>query len=203
MIKRNSFQGFGMRQLRAIVAVSIILGVISLSIPLRFYGIMSGIYDSLTPPPFNFAVVRTFTFVFALPAITLILMGIALYYVVEKLERVAELEVITKRGAGVGRLKKIRLEEDEVESIVVEGGREIEKEDVVAVDDTIIVKTSAGEFEGKEVYTEVGEFLGYVKNVKVDENEEPVTLEVEKKDKKVDRSVDDVISADMVVIVKG
>ncbi|RMF91609.1 MAG: hypothetical protein D6733_00735 [Methanobacteriota archaeon] len=192
-----------MRQLRAVIAISVLLGVISLSIPLRFYGVMSSIYDSLTPPPFNFAVVRTFTFVFALPAITLILMGVALYYVVEKLEKVAELEVITEQGEDVGRLKKIKLERERMESIVTEKGREIEREDVLAVDDTIIVKTSASEFEGKEVYTEVGVFLGYVSKVNVDENEEPTSIEVERKGKKREISVRDVVSTENVVIVRG
>ncbi|MFQ5800340.1 MAG: PRC-barrel domain-containing protein [Candidatus Hydrothermarchaeales archaeon] len=192
-----------MRQLRAIIVVSILLGIISLSIPLRFYGVMSSIFGSLTPPPFDFAVVRTFTFVFALPAITLILMGIALYYVMEKLEKVAELEVIRESGEVMGHLKKVRVEEGEVESFVVDEGKEIGKEDILAVDDTIIVKMPENEFEGKEVYTEVGEFLGYVKDVKVDENEEPVSIEVEKKDKKIEINVRDVVSTENVVIVKG
>lgn len=192
-----------MRQLRAIIVVSILLGIISLSIPLRFYGVMSSIFGSLTPPPFDFAVVRTFTFVFALPAITLILMGIALYYVMEKLEKVAELEVIRESGEVMGYLKKVRVEEGEVESFVVDEGKEIGKEDILAVDDTIIVKMPENEFEGKEVYTEVGEFLGYVKDVEVDENEEPVSIEVEKKDKKIEINVRDVVSTENVVIVKG
>jgi sporulation protein YlmC with PRC-barrel domain len=192
-----------MRQLRAIIVISIVVGVISLTIPLRFYGVMSSIFGTLTPAPFNFTVVRTLTIVLALPAVTLILMGIALYYVVEKLEKVAELEVIRESGEALGRLKKVRVEDEKVESFVTEKDREIDKEDVLAIDDTVIVKLPENEFEEKEVYSDAGEFLGYVKDVKSDAYGDVAALEVKKKDKTLEIPIEDVLNVDKIVIVKA
>jgi sporulation protein YlmC with PRC-barrel domain len=192
-----------MRQLRAIIVVCLLLGILSLSIPLRFYGLMSSIYGTLTPAPFNFTVVRTLTIVFALPAITLILVAIALYFVVEKLERVAELEVIRESGEDLGRVKKIRVEDDEVKSYVTEEDREIRKDDVLAVDDAVIVKLADNEFETKEVYSEAGEFLGYVIEVRSDDSGEISGIVVEKKEKKRDIPIADVLSVESIIIVKA
>jgi sporulation protein YlmC with PRC-barrel domain len=192
-----------MRQLRAIIVVFLLLGILSLSIPLRFYGLMSSIYGSMTPAPFNFTVVRTLTVVFALPAITLILVGIALYFVVEKLERVAELEVIRESGEDLGRVKKIRVEDDEVKSYVTEEDREIGKEDILAVDDAVIVKLPDNEFDQKEVYSEAGEFLGYVTEVLSDDSGEVSAIIVEKKEKKREIPIDDVLSVESIIIVKA
>lgn len=186
-----------------IVVVSIILGVISLTIPLKFYGVMSSIFGSLTPAPFNFSVVRTLTIVFALPAITLILMGVALYYVVLKFERVAELEVIRESGESLGYVKTVKVEDDKIESFVTDRDKEIESEDILAMDDAIIVKLPENDFEEKEVYNEVGGFLGYVKGVKTNEADEISSIEVVKKDKKTEIGIEDVLSVEAVIIVKA
>ena len=192
-----------MRELRAIIVVCILLGIISLTIPLRFYGTMSSIFGSLTPEPFNFSVVRTLTFVFALPSITLILMGVALYYVVEKLKRVAELEVIRETGEVLGHVKKIKVEDEAVSSFVLESGREIERKDVLAVNNKVIVKMPENEFVDKEVYNESGDFLGYVKNAQSDESGEVAFIEVQRKDKKTEIPVEDVLSVGTVIIVRA
>jgi sporulation protein YlmC with PRC-barrel domain len=192
-----------MRQLRALIVLCLLLGLASLSIPLRFYGLMSSIYGSLTPEPFNFAVVRTLTIIFALPPITLILVGIALYLVVIKLEKVAELEVIRESGEVMGRVKKVRMEDENVESFLTEEDREIERDDILAVDDAVIVKLPENEFEEKEVYSEVGEFLGYVKDVKSDALGDITAIEVQKKDEKREIRIGDILSVDKVIIVKA
>ncbi len=192
-----------MRQLRAIILVSVALGLISLSIPIRFYGTMSGIFGSLSPAPFDFSVVRTFTFIFALPAITLLLLGIAVYYITLKLERVAELEVLRETGEARGTLKKIRVVDEEIESIETEKDRSIKKGEILAIDDTIIVKEPKDEFEGKEVYSEVGDFLGYVRDVKTDDSGEVFSIGVEKRDIQREIAVEDVLSVENVIIIKA
>jgi sporulation protein YlmC with PRC-barrel domain len=192
-----------MKQLRAIIVISILLGILSLSIPLKFYGVMSGIFGSLDPAPFNFSVVRTFTIVFALPAITLILMGIALYYVVIRLEKMPELEVIRESGEFMGTVKKVMVDEGEVESFVLDEDKEVETEDVLAVDDTIIVKAPENEFDEKEVYSEVGEFIGVVTGFKTDELGEITSLDVVKGETKKNVAVGDVLSTENVVIIKA
>jgi sporulation protein YlmC with PRC-barrel domain len=192
-----------MKQLRAIIVISILLGILSLSIPLKFYGVMSGIFGSLDPAPFNFSVVRTFTIVFALPAITLILMGVALYYVVIRLEKMPELEVIRESGEFMGTVKKVMVDEGEVESFVLDEDKEVETEDVLAVDDTIIVKAPENEFDEKEVYSEVGEFIGVVTGFKTDELGEITSLDVVKGETKKNVAVGDVLSTENVVIIKA
>lgn len=192
-----------MKQLRALIVVCLLLGVLSLSIPLKFYGLMSSIFGTMTPAPFNFTVVRTLSLVFALPAITLILVAIALYFVVEKLERVAELEVILESGEDLGRVKKIRVKDDEIKSYVTEDDREIRKDDVLAVDDAVIVKLADNEFETKEVYSEAGEFIGYVTKVRCDDSEEVCAITVEKKEKKREIGIDNVLSVESIIIVKA
>jgi sporulation protein YlmC with PRC-barrel domain len=157
---------------------------------------MSRIFGTLTPAPFNFTVVRTLAFVFALPAITLILMGISLYFVVKKLERVAELQVIRESGEVLGSVKKVKVEDDHLESFVLEGDREVEKEDIVAIDDAVM-------FEEKEVYSEAGEFLGYVKNVSSDEAGEVTGIIVQKKDVKSEIPIAEVLSVEKIIIVKA
>jgi sporulation protein YlmC with PRC-barrel domain len=191
-----------MRQLRAIIVISILLGLISLTIPIRFYGTMSSIFGTLAPKPFNFAVVRTLTFVFALPAITLILMGIAIYYIVERLDRMAELEVIRESGEVLGHVKKVRVEDEGLETLVTERDREIEKDDILAIDDAVIVRLPENEYVEKEVYSERGEFLGYVKNVESDVSGEVAALVVKKKDKKIVINVADVLNVEKIIIVK-
>jgi len=192
-----------MKQLRAIIVICLLLGASSLLLPLKFYGLMSGIYGSLTPAPFNFTVVRTLTIVFALPGVTLLLVAAALYFVLEKLERTADLEVIGAGGEDLGRVKKIRMEEDEIAGYVTESDREISKDDVLAVDDAVIVKLPDNEFEQKEVYSEAGEFLGYVSNVSSNENGDITAIVVERRGVRKEISSDDVLSVESVVIVKA
>ncbi|HDH28913.1 MAG TPA: hypothetical protein ENH13_07245 [Euryarchaeota archaeon] len=192
-----------MRQLRAIIVVCLLLGAASLILPLKFYGLMSGIYGSLTPAPFNFTVVRTLTIVFALPGITLLLVAVALYFVLEKLERAADLEVIGEGGEDLGRVKKIRVEEDMLAGFVTEEDMEISKEDVLAVDDAVMVKLPDNEFEKKEVYSEAGEFLGYVTKACSDDAGDITSIVVERRGVRKEISSDDVLSVESVVIVKA
>jgi len=192
-----------MRQLRAIIVLCILLGLLSITIPLRFYGTMSRIFGTLTPPPFNFSVVRTLTFMFALPSITLLLMALALYYIVMKLERVAELEVIRESGEMVGAVKKVRMEGGKLDSLLLRDEREVEREEILAIDDSVIVKLPENEFTGKEVYSEVGEFLGYVRGVETEEDGAVRAIKVERKGEMRRIDVGEVLSAGKVVIVKG
>ncbi len=192
-----------MKQLRAIIVVCLLLGAASLILPLKFYGLMSGIYGSLTPAPFNFTVVRTLTIVFALPGITLLLMGVALYFVHEKLKRAADLEVIRESGEDLGRVKKIRVKDDEIAAYVTETDREILNEDVLAVDDAVIVKLPDNEFEQKEVYSEAGEFLGYVTEACSNEAGDITSIVVERRGNRKEISSDDVLSVESIIIVKA
>ncbi len=192
-----------MRQLRALVLICILLGLFSLSFPLKFYGVMSGIFGSLSPAPFDFSVVRTFTFIFALPAVTLLLLGVALYYITVKLERVAELEVIRESGERIGGLKKVRIDENVIKSFVTDEEEVIDKDEIMGVDDAVVVKVPENEYEGKEVYSEVGEFLGYVKSVITDDNGIMRSLEVEKKGRLSEIRASDILSSENVVIVRA
>jgi sporulation protein YlmC with PRC-barrel domain len=97
----------------------------------------------------------------------------------------------------------VKVEDDHLESFVLEGDREVEKEDIVAIDDAVIVKLPENEFEEKEVYSEAGEFLGYVKNVSSDEAGEVTGIIVQKKDVKSEIPIAEVLSVEKIIIVKA
>lgn len=192
-----------MRQLRALIVISFLLGILTLSIPLNFYGLMKGIYSSMSPPPFSPSVMITYAIVFALPSITLILLAISLYYVVKKLEKVAELEIIRESGESLGRVKKVRMDDEGFDSFLTEADREVEKEDILAIDNAVLVKLPDNEFEEKEVYNETGEFLGYVKTVLSNERGEVAGILVKKRDQESEIKIDDILSVGKVIIVKS
>ncbi len=93
--------------------------------------------------------------------------------------------------------------DEEIESIETEKDRSIKKGEILAIDDTIIVKEPKDEFEGKEVYSEVGDFLGYVRDVKTDDSGEVFSIGVEKRDIQREIAVEDVLSVENVIIIKA
>jgi sporulation protein YlmC with PRC-barrel domain len=197
-----------MRAIRVIGAVDIILGLIFAVVPIEFYKMVKALFTPSIQPPLGWGTIWSIVVVLWIPTLALILSGVALLLVDEKLINVPEYEVYTETGKFVGGLKKVRMVEGEVESFVVdeeEGEEEILEEDVVAGDDVILVKeerTRRHPSIGKEVYTERGDFLGYVVEVKVDSENNLLELEVEKGEFKSTVKKPDIISIERVILVK-
>ncbi|MFQ6136525.1 MAG: PRC-barrel domain-containing protein [Candidatus Hydrothermarchaeales archaeon] len=197
-----------MRAIRVIGAVNIILGLIFAVVPIEFYKMVKALFTPSIQPPLGWGTIWSIVVVLWIPTLALILSGAALLLVDEKLINVPEYEVYTEMGKFVGGLKKVRMVEGEVESFVVdeeEGEEEILEEDVVAGDDVILVKeerTRRHPSIGKEVYTERGDFLGYVVEAKVDSENNLLELEVERGEFKSTVKKPDIISIERVILVK-
>jgi len=191
-----------MRQLRVLAVLSVFLGVVSLSIPLSFYTKMSRIYGTLDPAPFNFAVARTFAIVFALPAITLIIMGLSLYYILEELEKIGSYRSPSNDGGSRTHSRLSEIKDTSQKNYLLEED-EVQESDIISIGDDTVVNLPSNEFDKKEIYSEAGEFLGYAKNVSIDSDGDVISFDAVKKDLLKEIQINDVLSVGKVIIVKA
>ncbi|MFQ5887151.1 MAG: PRC-barrel domain-containing protein [Candidatus Hydrothermarchaeales archaeon] len=197
-----------MRVIRVIGAANVILGVAFAIVPIQFFKMARTIFSPPIQPPFGWGTVWTITILLWIPTLTLIISGAALMLIEEKLVKVPEYDVYTETGKFLGSVERVRAPEGAAESFVVdeeEGEEEILKEDIIAGDDVVLVKedrTRKHPSMGKEVYTEKGEFLGYVKEVSLDPQDNLTEIEVRKGEFSTTVKKDDIISMDRVILVK-
>ncbi len=203
-----------MRSIRIIGIINIIVGIIALLGVLKFYSAASSLFTSEVSPPFGPGAIKTAAFYFAIPGFILILNGAALYALGSKLSRVPEFKAFSKTGEYMGRLKGVEIEEGVVDRFEVEGeGREtkiLQKEDLTAVDDVVLIKGDEGdgsgkvrhELVGKEVYTKRGGYYGKVESVTLDGNGDIVEFLALKGMRRKIVKYSDVESGNGVIIVK-
>jgi sporulation protein YlmC with PRC-barrel domain len=197
-----------MRSIQVIGIVNILIGIVWFSAPVKFYSAAMKLFTPEISPPFGVGAVQTVTFLLLLPAFILILNGVALLALGIKLERVPELKAFSEAGEYIGRLKGVEIEEGEVERFEVEE-QVLEKEDVVAVDDVLLIKereefkgpAERHEFVGKEVYTKKGEYLGKVESVTLDKEGNATEFVTVKGDKRRVLQASDVDSSNDVIII--
>lgn len=169
-----------MRLIQGIGIFNIVIGLIALLAPVKFYLTASSLFTPAVSPPFTMGAIKTTTFFLVLPGVVLIVNGAALIFMGMKLQRVPEMKAFTEAGDYIGEVKGVEVEEGKVEKIEVgeEPEPEVyEKEQVKAVDDVVIVKEEEApskvtrhEIVGKEVYSEAGDYYGKVESVTLDEN---------------------------------
>ncbi|MFQ5975856.1 MAG: PRC-barrel domain-containing protein [Candidatus Hydrothermarchaeales archaeon] len=197
-----------MRVIRTIGIANVILGVIFAIVPIQFFKMVRTVFSPPIQPPFGWGTVWTIAILLWIPTLALIISGAALILVEDNFVKVPKYDVFTDTGKFLGRVKGVKAPEGVTESFVVdeeEGEEEILKEDVIAEDEVLIVKeerTKKHSALGKEVYTEVGEFLGYVKDVKLDPQEDIEEIEVRRGEISTTVKKDDIISIDRVILVK-
>ncbi len=198
-----------MRTIRIIGIANVILGVAFAVVPLNFFKMVRSMFSSSLQPPFGWGAVWTVALLLWVPTLTLIISGAALILIEEKLGNVPEYKVFTDTGKFVGRIKEVIAPEGDVESFVVddeeEGEIEIQKEDVISGDDVVLVKEDRLKKHpsvGKEVYSEKGEFLGYVKDVRMSSEDDVEEIDVGKGDVNTTITKENIISMDRVVLVK-
>jgi len=197
-----------MRVIRIIGILNVVLGVAFAFVPLKFFSLVRAVFSSSIQPPFGWGAVWTVTLLLWIPSISLIISGAALILIEEKLVKVPEYDVYTETGRFLGRVKKVKAPDGTVESFVVdeeEGEEVVLTEDVLAGDDVVLVKeerTKRHSLIGKEVYTEKGEFLGYVKEVILDSDDDVKEIEVGRGEFNTTVNKEDIISTDRVVLVK-
>ncbi|MEE8358854.1 MAG: PRC-barrel domain-containing protein [Candidatus Hydrothermarchaeales archaeon] len=197
-----------MRVIRIIGIVNVVLGVAFAFVPIKFFNLVRSIFSSSIQPPFGWGAVWTVALLLWIPSISLIISGTALILIEKKLIKVPEYEVYTETGRFLGRVKRVKAPEGTIESFVVdeeEGEEVVLTEDVLAGDDVVLVKeerTKRHSLVEKEVYTEKGEFLGYVKEVILGPDDDVKEIEVGRGEFNTTVNKEDILSMDRVVLVK-
>jgi len=193
-----------MRMLRVFALLNIILGLAVISVPLEFYGVMKDIFDAISPPPFDFAIARKFILILGLPAAIFFLNALMLLLI--ERETITKIELVSESGRLLGRAKKIRMRREalaRVHSIETSRGEEIKKEDILSAGESIIVRARDEELQGKEVYSDAGEFLGSVVEKITHEGGEVIAIKVQKKDKITEIPINNVEMLGEVIVVKA
>ncbi len=168
-----------MRLVQGIGIFNIVIGLIALLAPVKFYLTATSLFTPAVSPPFTMGAIKTATFFLILPGVVLVVNGAALIVLGMKLQKVPEMKAFTEAGDYIGEVKGVEVEEGKVEKIQVgeEPEPEVyEKEQVAAVDDVVLVREEEAppritrhEIVGKEVYSEAGDYYGKVDSVTLDE----------------------------------
>lgn len=196
-----------MRIIQLIGVFNILIGATAFIIPVKFYSIAVGMFTPLVYPPFSMSAIQIATLLLFFPGLVLVLIGIALVVLGSRLSRTPVLKTFTESGEYIGELSGVEMKEGEVEKFEV--GREepevLHKERVTGVDDVVIVKKEDKQhkFVGKEVYSELGEYLGKVDSVNTGEGGEISEFTAVRGNSKNVVTYSDVASVDEVIIVKS
>lgn len=165
-----------MRLIQLIGLINIGAGAAAFLVPLEFSSATEGLFASAVPPPFSMDVIQTLTYLLFIPGAILVLNGIALLLLGTKIRGVAELKVFSEAGEFMGRVKGVEVKEGKAEKLELEGREEVlPREELSAAGEVLIVKEERAEgkvrheFVGKEVYTQLGEYLGKVESVALDD----------------------------------
>lgn len=202
-----------MRLIQGIGIFNIIIGLIALIVPVKFYLTASSLFTPSVSPPFTTGAIKTITFYLVLPGVVLLVNGTALIVLGYKLQRVPEIKAFTEAGDYLGEVKSVEIEEGKVEKIEVgeEPEPEVyEKEQMAAVDDVVLVKEektpariTKHEIMGMEVYSEAGDYYGKVESVTLDEEGELVEFLVVRGDSKRIISSTDILTKGTVILVRA
>ncbi len=205
-----------MKSVQGIGVLNVLLGLIALWLPIKFYSFASALFTPDVSPPFSIGAVKTITLFLFLPSIVLIANGIALLSLGLKLERVPELKAFSDAGEYIGRLKGVEIAEGEVERFELEERGAVEEplpgERLAAIDDVLIVKKSPAaervggvrhEFMGKEVYNDLGEYLGKVEDIILEKDGSLVELMAVRGERRRLIRAEDIESGGEVIIAKS
>jgi len=193
--------------LRVFALLNIILGLAVISLPLEFYGVMKQIFDGISPPPFDLAIVRKFVFILGLPAIVFFLNAVILLLI--ERETVTRIELISESGRLLGRARRIKIRREaperlsRIHAIETSRGEEIRREDILSAGENIIVRAREEELSGKEVYSDAGEFLGNVVEKVSYEGGKATAIKVQKKDLFIEIPLEELEVIGEVIVVKA
>ena len=202
-----------MRLIQGIGIFNIVIGLIALLAPVKFYLTAASLFTPGITPPFTMDAIRSVTFFLILPGVVLLVNGAALVILGMKLQRVPELKAFTEKGDYIGEVKGVEMEEGQVEKIQVgeEPAEDVyEKEDVKAVDDVVLVKeeeapsmVTSHEIVGKEVYSDAGDYYGKVDSVTLDEEGRLIEFLVTKGDSRRIIPASDILTRGTVILVRA
>ncbi|MBI5252846.1 MAG: PRC-barrel domain-containing protein [Euryarchaeota archaeon] len=199
-----------MRLIQLIGLINIGVGAAAFSVPLEFSSTTAGLFTSAVPPPFTMDAIQTLTYLLFIPGAILVLNGVALLLLGTKIRGVAELKVFSEAGEFMGRVKGVEVKEGKAEKLELEGREEVlPREELSAAGEVLIAKEERAEgkvrheFVGREVYTQLGEYLGTVESVFLDDKGNVADFTVLRGENRRIIKFSDVDATDGAIIVKS
>ncbi len=199
-----------MRLIQLIGLINIGVGAVAFSVPLEFSSSARILFTSAVPPPFTMDAIQTLTYLLFIPGAILVLNGVALLLLGTKIRGVAELKVFSEAGEFMGRVKGVEVKEGKAEKLELEGREEVlPREELSAAGEVLIAKEERAEgkvrheFVGKEVYTQLGEYLGKVESVFLDDKGDAIDFTVVRGENRKIIKFSDVDATDGAIIVKS
>ena len=181
-----------MKKITKIAIANAIIGVLAIILPLDFYSSIRDVFSTVSPPPFEHVLLLKFVLILSLPSIVFIVNAIALL--------VVEDAIIAERR----KILRKRLSAEE-ESMQIESGEVLEEAPEKEIEEkkeelNIVFEEKSN--IGKEVYSDIGEFLGNVTEEVKYENK-LYAIKVRKKDKETEIPKERIESIGEVIIVKA
>ncbi len=186
-----------MRLVKAVGVLNLILGVLALLAPIKFYSFAMRLFTPDVSPPFSVEAIRSTSLMLLIPSVVLIANGVALLY----LGRI--LETGGQPPEAKEYLRRLRREEGlEREEFELEAVEELEETPGYALSQEEFTRVRH-EMIGKEVYDRKGNYYGRVESVTLGEEGEVREFLVRRGNRRRVFSAGDIESNDGVVLVRG
>ncbi len=196
-----------MKVVRAVGVLNLILGLVALLAPVKFYSFAMRLFTPDVSPPFGVGAIRMTAFMLLIPSLVLIANGAALLYLSYTLE------TPSKSAAPATReyLRRLREEEGLAQSEAEKEFELFEGEAREELEETPGYALSQGEeyvkvrheMIGKEVYDRKGNYYGKVISVTLSEEGDVREFLVKRRDRKRVFSAEDIESNNGVILVRA
>lgn len=177
-----------MKKITKIAIANAVIGVMAIILPLDFYSSINDVFSSVSPPPFEHALLLKFVLILSLPSIVFIVNAIALLALGDAVE--AERKRVVRRAIAAEKPGYGEVEERLKEEIPEEGREEL----------NIVFEEKSN--VGKEVYSDIGEFLGIVSE-EIKYEGKLYAIKVKKKDRESEIPEERIESIGEVIIVRA
>ncbi len=194
-----------MKVVRAVGVLNLVLGLVALLAPVKFYSFAMKLFTPDVSPPFSTGAVRMAAAMLLIPSLVLIANGAALIYLSYSMSPPARLPSSPPREY-LRRLSKeegLQLgESEEFELFGEEAREELEETPGYALSQGEELRVRH-EMIGKEVYDRKGNYYGKVVSVTLSEEGEVREFLVKRRDKKRVFSAEDIESNNGVILVRA
>jgi sporulation protein YlmC with PRC-barrel domain len=196
-----------MKVVRAVGVLNLILGLVALLAPVKFYSFAMRLFTPDVSPPFGVGAIRMTTFMLLIPSLVLIANGAALLYLSYSLEAPSKSTAPATREY----LRRLRKEEGleqseaekEFELFEGEAREELEETPGYALSQGEEYVKVRHEMIGKEVYDRKGNYYGKVISVTLSEEGDVREFLVKRRERKRVFSAEDIESNNGVILVKA
>jgi|Deesub1362A_J573_1020465.scaffolds.fasta_scaffold01120_11 sporulation protein YlmC with PRC-barrel domain len=195
-----------MRVVRAVGVLNLLLGLVALLAPVKFYSFAMRLFTPDVSPPFGVGAIRLTTFMLFIPSLVLIANGVALLFLSYRLETPAK----TASPATQEYLRRLRKEEGlepgeaekDFELFEGEAREELEETPGYALSQGEEYVKVRHEMIGKEVYDRRGNYYGKVVSVTLSEEGDVKEFLVKRGERKKVFSGEDIESNNGVILVR-